>query len=58
MLDVAISFSEDEGVWTEVWGHASLLIEEETVLLLDGQLTFDAKHLTLTDGFLNRTAPV
>ena len=55
-LDVAFSFSENLDGWQKVWGHASLLFEEDTIFLLDGQLAIeDTEHLAFPTRTLDQT---
>ena len=54
--DVRFSFSEDNDGWQEVWGFSGFLVEEDTILLLSGQLAVEnSEDLTFTSGaFHNR----
>ena len=49
--DVRFSFSEDSDGWQEVWGFSGFLVEEDTILLLSGQLAVEnSEDLTFTSG--------
>ena len=54
--DVRFSFSEDSDGWQEVWGFSGFLVEEDTILLLSGQLAVkDSEDLTFTSGAFHDT---
>ena len=41
LLDITLSFAEDFNGWHEVWATSGLLVEEDAILLLDGQLAIE-----------------
>ena len=52
LLDITLSFTEDFNGWHEVWATSGLLVEEDAILLLDGQLAVeDSKDLPLSRAF-------
>ena len=59
LLDITLSFSEDFNGWQEVWATSGLLVEEDAILLLDGQLAIeDSEDLPLSCGLFERRVPL
>ena len=59
LLDITLSFTEDFNGWQEVWATSGLLVEEDAILLLDGQLAIeDTEDLPLSCGLFERRVPL
>ena len=59
LLDITLSFSEDFHGWHEVWSTSGLLVEEDAILLLNGQLAVeDSEDLPLSCGLFERRVPL
>ena len=59
LLDITLSFTENLHGWQEVWATSGLLVEEDAILLLDGQLAIeDSKDLPLSCGLFERRVPL
>ena len=57
--DITLSFTEDFHGWQEVWSTSGLLVEEDAILLLDGQLAIeDSEDLPLSCGLFERRVPL
>ena len=58
LLDITFTFSENLDSWQHVWCHSGLLVENDTFLLLGGQLAIeDPEHWTFPTGALHQTPP-
>ena len=57
--DITLSFAENFNGWYKVWSTSGLLVEEDAILLLDGQLAVeDSEDLPLSCGLFERRGPL